>query len=202
MSQWNHGFLRTDCAAEFGTVDQVHIQAGACGRPGYPHHSAPNGQGPRAQGSRLIRFDQRIWSRTVRCVTEKCVGNAAQPGIGLLGQFGRVHPGELACRQAFQKRAGQSLRDQAERRVVLVGRDARQNAAGLGAQEMLRRRLLHTVPEFDQEQIDRTPIDEPNAVGVVELYRQVAGAGHGFAGAAGEFRDRCEFRPAHPFNRP
>ena len=135
-------------------------------------------------------------------ITEKRVGNASQPGIRLLGQFGRVHPGKHACRQAFQKRAGQSLGDQAERCVLLVGLDARQKTSGFGAQEMLRRRLLHTVLEFDQEQVDGAPVDEPDAVQVVELYRQVPGAGHGLTGMAGEFRHRGEFRTGHRFNLP
>ena len=58
--------------------------------------------------------------------------------------------------------------------------------------------MIHPVPEFDQEQIDGAPVDEPDGVRVVELHGQVAGAGHGLAGAGGEFRNGRVFRPRVP----
>ena len=107
--------------------------------------------------------------------------------------------GQQGCRQALEQGARQSLGHQAEPRVLavalLVRRDTRQQPARFAAQQVLRRRLLHPVLELDEEQIDGAPIDEPDAVRVVELDRQVAGAGHGRTRARGERGERFVFQP-------
>ena len=135
-------------------------------------------------------------------MTREGVGHGGQPRIDLFRQLCRIDFGQQVGRQAFQQRTRQSLGDQAERGVLalilFVGGDCRNQPARLAAQKMLRRRLLHPVPELDEKEIDRAPIDEPDAVRIVEPYRQVAGAGYGRSGARGESGYRCVFRPCFP----
>ena len=150
---------------ELRLVDHVHEQARAARRLGHPHHAAPHGQ--RAGGQRLGRagLGQRGLARKVADETRQLVGDGDQPRIDLLRQLFRISLGQQGCRQALQHGARQSLGDQAEPRVLavalLVRRDTRQQPARFAAQQVLRRRLLHPVPELDEEQVDGAPIDEP-----------------------------------------
>ena len=189
----------TACPREFRLFENAHEQACAARRFGYPDHAAPYGERPRGHGLRQTGFRQRSRARKMARKARERVGNGGQPGIGLFRQLCRMNLGQQGCRQAFEESAGRSLGNQAERRVFVivsfVRRDARHQPARFAAQQMLRRRLLHPVLEFDQEQVDGAPIDEPDTVRVVELHRQVAGAGHGRTGASGELGDRRVCRP-------
>ena len=104
-------------------------------------------QGVRGAGQ--AGLGQRGRTRTAIHETRERVGHGAQPRIGLLRQLCRMNLGQRRCRQALQKGARQSLRNQAERRVLvvtrLVGRHTRHQPAGSAAQKMLRRRLLRPV---------------------------------------------------------
>ena len=193
------GFVCAVRPGEFRLVDHVHEQAGPARRLGHPHHAAPHGQRAGSQRLGQAGLGQRGLARKVACETRQLVGNGDQPRVDLLRQLLRVSLGQQRCRQALEQSARQSLGHQAEPRVLavalLVRRDTRQQPARFAAQQMLRRRLLYPVLELDEEQIDGAPIDEPDAVRVVELDRQVAGAGHGRTGARGERGDRFIFRP-------
>ena len=197
-----HRFVRAARLDDFRLVDQIHVEAGAARRFGYPYDAALYGQRTGSRGPRRTGLGQRGRTRKAARKTRECVRNRGQPGVDLFRQLRRIDLGQHGSRQTFQNGARRSLGDQAERGVFLIAWsvrcDARQQPARFAAQQMLRRRLLHPVPEFDQEQIDGALIDEPDSVRVVELHRQVAGAGHGLARSGGEFRDGRVPRPRVP----
>ena len=184
---------------EFRRIDNTHEQACAARRFRYPYRAAPHGQHTRVQGPGPAGFGQRGRTRKAAYKTRERVGNGGQPGIRLFRQFRRISLRQQGRRQAFEKGVRQPFGDQAERRAaaafVFVRRDAEQQLSGFPAQQVPGGGLLHTIPEFDQEQMDRTPFDDPDTIRVVEPDGQVAGAGHGCAGARGQRRYRRIFRP-------
>ena len=184
---------------KFRWVHDPHEQARAGRGGGYPGDIAPYGQRAGGESPGPSGFGQRRRTRKAARKARERVGDGGQPGIGLFREFRRMDLGQRGCGQAFQKGARQSLGDQAQRRAIVialfVGCDTRQQRARFAAQQMLRRRPLHALAGFDQKQIDRTPINEPDAVRIVESHRLVAGAGHGCADAGGKLRQRLAFRP-------
>ena len=159
-------------------IDQAQEQSGARRRLRHPHHPPPRRQRAfdgRHGGSGL---HERIRLRPVRDPARQHGGQVREPRVDLAGQLRAPHGGELGGRKAPQHRVRQPLRHETQGRVSLLGRDARQQAAGAGAQHVLRRGLLDAVAGFDQEEIDRPLVDEPHHVRIVDGHRQVAGARH------------------------
>ena len=112
-------------------------------------------------------------------------------------KFRVVDHRQAGNREAPQHRARQPLRDQAQGGLFRVRRDAGEEAAAIGTQHVLRRRLRRAVAAFDQEQIDRAAFDEPGEFRIAHVERQVARAGHEGPRFGGERGERATIRAYH-----
>jgi len=83
-------------------VDQVHDEAGAGRRFGYPYDAALYGQRTGSRRPSQTGSGQRSRTRKAARKTRKCVRNRGQPGVGLFRQLRRIGVGQHGGRQAFQ----------------------------------------------------------------------------------------------------
>ena len=114
----------------------------------------------------LTGLEERIHARIVRNVAGQHRRDVRYPGVDLHGQVRTADCAEPGEGKAPQHGAWQSLGDQAQRRLVDLRRNPRQEATGAGAQYVLWGGLLDSVVSLDQEQVDRAGFDEPGALGI------------------------------------
>ena len=103
--QRDHRFVRAALFGECRLVDQVHEEAGAAWRSGYPYDASSYGERTGGEAPCQTGLGQRSRTRTVTRKARERVRNRGHPGIGLFRQLRRIDFGQQGCRQALQNGA-------------------------------------------------------------------------------------------------